>query len=224
MKYFFTLFSIMLGTYLTVISKSSATFSVSGVPELSEGEQVGIRGNILPLSWDKSLIMESTGLGWTITITLDEKAELVEYKYVVESSKNEETVWELDGYENRIATVSTSQKFNDQWDIMGAFPINDLVKIPSTKLLEDVEILGEVMWRIHPGIFKYNDSVSFYNNLDRLRMSFQTDRTYREAYKEISRFAGTLKCSHTYANFFNQIGLIKEIILEQPDKLPFGLT
>lgn len=102
--------------------------------------------------------------------------------------------------------------------------MDDLPKIPTAKLLEDAEILGESIWQIHPGIFKYNDSASFYNNLDMLRGSFQTDRTYREASKEISRFVGTLKCSHTYANFFNQIGLIKEIILEQPDKLPFGLT
>jgi hypothetical protein len=70
---------------------------------------------------------------------------------------------------------------------------------------------------------RYQDSVTYYSNLASLMDGFNEPVSYSRAYKEISKFVATIKCGHTFASPFNQTGFINNIILNQKDKLPFGL-
>src|SRR5262245_466977 len=76
--------------------------------------------------------------------------------------------------------------------------------VPSTKLLEDVDVLQRVFEAAHPGLYRYNTKPQMNRHFARLRAEFARDRTLAEAYVAFSQFLAKVKCGHTYANFFNQ--------------------
>jgi hypothetical protein len=54
-----------------------------------------------------------------------------------------------------------------------------------------------------------------------LRQEFARPRTVADAYLALARFTATLRCGHTYANFYNQSKLIQGALFELPLRLPF---
>ena len=93
--------------------------------------------------------------------------------------------------------------------------------IPSKKLLADFEIVKAAFTTIHPGLYRYNTPETIDQHLADLKMELSKDLTIPEAYIAFSRFTATIKCGHTYANFWNQPMLVKRAISYQPDKIPF---
>lgn len=211
-----TLLLGLLGYFL--MAQKQVAFSLENV-SVSNGQRIGIRGNTAPLSWEKSLLLQSKNDLFFITLSFTDTQKLIEYKYVLENATGKVT-WELDGQMNRlILPEETSTK--DQWDVSNNLKIKSLPKIPSTALLQDFEILQEAILTIHPGLYRYNTKESIAQHLAQLRNYLQQDLTYTEAYLAFSKLAGAIRCGHTYANFFNQNTLIQHLILNQEDKLPF---
>ena len=204
-----------------LIAQKQVAFSLENVP-VSNGQRIGIRGNTAPLSWEKSLLLQSKNDLFFITLSFTNTQKLIEYKYVLEDATGKVT-WELDGQMNRlILPEETSTK--DQWDVSNNLKIKSLPKISSTALLQDFEILQEAILTIHPGLYRYNTQESIAQHFAQLRDYLQQDLTYTEAYLAFSKLAGAIRCGHTYANFFNQNTLIQHLILNQPDKLPFAFN
>ena len=54
-----------------------------------------------------------------------------------------------------------------------------------------------------------------------MRRDFARGATLEQVYLRISDFCGSLKCGHTYANFFNQEDAVKRRIHERPNRVPF---
>lgn len=205
-----------------VQAQNSLTFFLKGITK--QNIKVAIRGNQMPLSWEKSIYLKKKNQGFEITIRFEENINFLEYKYVLED-ENGKLLWELDGSSNRLLPIKKGEnKVQDTWNILSNINIKDLPKISSEQLQADIKILKEAFLKLHPGTFRYNNAKSFEVNFRKLEESFTSPKTYKEAYKEISRFTATIQCGHTYANFFNQNRLIKNIILNQEDKLPFGFT
>lgn len=186
--------------------------------------KIGIRGNEYPLSWEKSIFLEKMNENYGKTIAFKSGLTFFEYKYVLESSDGKVT-FELDRQENRLGILNDSNRISlhDTWDKMPVYDISALPLIPVEKLIEDARLLGKVLWEVHPGVERYQDSVSYFQNLDQLIQTFNAPKSYANAYEEISKFLATIKCGHTFASPFNQSGFINNIILNQKDKLPFGI-
>ncbi len=139
--------------------------------------------------------------------------------------QNGKVTYELDGQENRLGIFVTTPKLTltDTWDVQPEYDVQNLPLIPAEQLKEDGEILGKALWELHPGVERYQDSAAYFSNLKQLMLAFNKPRSYAEAYKEISAFVATIQCGHTFASPFNQTGFINTIILNQQDKLPFGI-
>lgn len=45
--------------------------------------------------------------------------------------------------------------------------------------------------------------------------------SYREAYLHFLSLLAGIQCGHTFSNYYNQSGLIQQVVFDQPDKLPF---
>jgi hypothetical protein len=91
----------------------------------------------------------------------------------------------------------------------------------SSELQADVDILERAYRELHPGLLRYLDSEGLNRSFRRLREEFDRPRTAAEAYLAYARFAATIRCGHTYANFYNQSLPIKTALFEQGPRLPF---
>ena len=205
------------------IAQTTIKFSVENSPK-SGPVKVGVRGSEQPLSWEKTFYLAEQNGKYEVELTFSDDLTFFEYKYVVEGNDSK-TIFELDGQENRLGILNGTSNIllSDTWNVQTAYDIRNLPLIPIEKLKQDAEILGTALWTLHPGVERYQDSLSYFKNLNDLFSTFEKPLSYANAYKEISKFVATIKCGHTFSSPFNQTGFINNIILNQTDKLPFGL-
>jgi hypothetical protein len=92
----------------------------------------------------------------------------------------------------------------------------------SKGLLKDVDVLEKTYMALHPGLYRYNTRPEIDAAFAELRRKFGQDRTLPDSYLALSEFLATIKCGHTYANFFNQPDAVAKELLDKPNKVPFA--
>lgn len=85
----------------------------------------------------------------------------------------------------------------------------------------DIEILRRAYTQLHPGLFRYASPAQVGRRLERLERTFARDQSLPDAYLALSRFLATVRCGHTYANFYNQSDAVAAAVLAGTDRLPF---
>ena len=85
----------------------------------------------------------------------------------------------------------------------------------------DVAILRRAYTLLHPGLYRYNTPEAMAARFDQLERDLSADQSLGRAYLKLSRFLGTVKCGHTYANFFNQSDEAASALLQRRSFLPF---
>ncbi|HEX8276918.1 MAG TPA: hypothetical protein VF615_30030 [Longimicrobiaceae bacterium] len=93
-------------------------------------------------------------------------------------------------------------------------------RIPAAGLQQDFAVLRDAYETLHPGLYRYADSARVDAAWGALRAELGRDRTLAEAYLAVSVFLATVKCGHSYANFFNQTDAVADALLER-DRVPF---
>lgn len=92
--------------------------------------------------------------------------------------------------------------------------------LPAAGLAADVRLLREAYGALHPGLYRYNSTAQIDEAFAALEAEFARDRTLADAYLAFARFAGKIRCGHTYANFYNQTEAVRRALFEAP-RLPF---
>ena len=87
-------------------------------------------------------------------------------------------------------------------------------------LAGDIAILSEAL-RLHPGLYRYSNPAEIAGRLKRLGSDFTRSRTSEERYLLISRFLASIRCGHSYCNFFNQKKATASFLFDRPTRLPF---
>lgn len=180
---------------------------------------VGIRGNISPLSWEKTyLLTDVDGDGiYTAAITFDSKKDKLwlRYKYVYG-----DVVWELEQMANRVLALNGAPAaVANKWNIYVPFTKNQRLSVD--QLREEFDLIKHAYSTIHPGLFRYNSEAAMALNFKTLEDFLQQDRTLPELYLAYSRFLAKIKCGHTYCNFYNQPDEVKFPLFQQADRIPF---
>ncbi len=85
----------------------------------------------------------------------------------------------------------------------------------------DIAILRRAYTLLHPGLHRYSTPAQTAARFDRLESDFSRDQPLGEAYVTLSRFLGTVRCGHTYANFFNQSDAVAAQLFNNRNRLPF---
>jgi hypothetical protein len=85
----------------------------------------------------------------------------------------------------------------------------------------DIAILRRAYEQLHPGLYRYSTPAEMSARFDQLERAFSVDQTLGQAYLTLSRFLGTVRCGHTYANFFNQSETVARTLFENRNRLPF---
>ncbi len=90
------------------------------------------------------------------------------------------------------------------------------------KALEnDISVLRLAFISLHPGLYRYSTPTEVAARFDALEKDFPKAQSLGEAYLTLSRFLATIRCGHTYANFYNQSKAAVSALFSGTDKLPF---
>lgn len=87
-------------------------------------------------------------------------------------------------------------------------------------LAGDVAILREAL-ALHPGLYRYNSPREMAARIDALTPAFVAAPDLQARYLILSRFLATIRCGHSYANFFNQRRTVAAALFDRPTRLPF---
>jgi hypothetical protein len=85
----------------------------------------------------------------------------------------------------------------------------------------DVAILRSAYGQLHPGLYRYSTPDETNVRFDALERAFGEAGSDAARYIVLSRFLATIRCGHTYANFFNQSKAIGAELFSGKDRLPF---
>jgi hypothetical protein len=85
----------------------------------------------------------------------------------------------------------------------------------------DIAILREAYETLHPGLYRYNSRAEIDAHFDALGRAWSREQSLARAYLSLSQFLATIKCGHTYANFYNQSDAVHQQLFTARDRLPF---
>jgi hypothetical protein len=93
----------------------------------------------------------------------------------------------------------------------------------SASATSDIALLGEILTTLHPGLYHYASPKSIEAGLKALERGW-TKWDLKDRYLALARFLSTIKCGHSYPNFFNQKPDIQKALFDpdQPTRLPFA--
>lgn len=195
-------------------------FSVK-LPEEDSPGDVGVRGNIPPLSWDKTFFLEDADEDGIFTGTLTLKTDLPELQFKFVKNDHE---YELEDGDNRFLTLENDNlQVEANFDVYQALGPEELTQIrfDPAAIREDIAVLKLALSTIHPNLFRYIDPTELEEAYTELEHQLLTNNDLPSAYKYITRFIARIQCSHTITNPWNQKPLIKQALFYQPDKVPF---
>lgn len=98
--------------------------------------------------------------------------------------------------------------------------------LPATRSIaqlrvDDIAVLRRAYTAMHPGLHRYATPAQVDARLNALDRAFQRTDDLGARYLALSRFTGTVRCGHTYANFYNQKGSVAERLFGGRNRLPF---
>ncbi|HEU4411722.1 MAG TPA: S41 family peptidase [Polyangiaceae bacterium] len=89
------------------------------------------------------------------------------------------------------------------------------------ELLADAALLRRAYEALHPGLYRYNTPAQLGAHYAALERALGRDQSLQEAFIALTTFTATLKCGHSYPNFFNQPDEVAAAILNGQPCLPF---
>jgi hypothetical protein len=100
-------------------------------------------------------------------------------------------------------------------------PLSANSQISAADLQTDVAVLRRAYESLHPGLYRYNTKAEMDARFAALASQLNHDQSLQDAYLAFSQFAATIRCGHTYANFFNQPKSVAAALFQSPTRVPF---
>jgi len=86
---------------------------------------------------------------------------------------------------------------------------------------EDSDILRRAYEALHPGLYRYASPAAVTARFTRFAETFAAARDLPARYLALSRLLGTVRCGHSYANFYNQRRSVAQALFAGRNRLPF---
>lgn len=84
----------------------------------------------------------------------------------------------------------------------------------------DIAILRSAL-QLHPGLYRYSARDEVEERALALESAFTSAKDQATRYLALSSFLASIRCGHTYANFFNQSTAVSADLFDRPTRLPF---
>lgn len=91
----------------------------------------------------------------------------------------------------------------------------------SAALAADLPVLQRAYEALHPGLYRYQTPDQFRQRLAEAAAALKLPSDLDRQYLALSRLTASVRCGHTYANFYNQSKAVVEKLFSGKDKLPF---
>lgn len=88
-------------------------------------------------------------------------------------------------------------------------------------LAADIAILKQAYMAMHPGLQRYLTARELEQGFATLQRAWAANPSRADAYLALSRFLSTIKCGHSYANFYNQSDEVAAELFAGRTRLPF---
>lgn len=85
---------------------------------------------------------------------------------------------------------------------------------------DDVVLLEQAFTQLHPGLYRYLSAGQCAVGFRRLRQGLAAAPSLADAYLRLSAFLATIRCGHTYANFYNQKRAVSATLFGGRTRLP----
>lgn len=92
----------------------------------------------------------------------------------------------------------------------------------SATATDDISLLREILVTLHPGLYRYSSPKKVDSDLMQLGKTWTASPELSSRYLNLSHFLASIKCGHSYANFFNQTQAVKDQLFSGPTRLPFA--
>jgi hypothetical protein len=96
-----------------------------------------------------------------------------------------------------------------------------ITKPATASLAGDVDIIEESLRTLHPGLLRYNTLAQIDTGFTSLRKAFIEAPDLAQRYLALQRFLSSLRCGHSYCNFFNQSKAVATELFDRKSRLPF---
>lgn len=100
--------------------------------------------------------------------------------------------------------------------------------IPGAAFYADLQVLERAYKALHPGLYRYQTPEDFDDMLAHVRgdlgirlSSGPGEMTLRQAYLQLTFLLASIRCGHSYPNFFNQSDDVVTALFEGTNRLPF---
>jgi hypothetical protein len=102
---------------------------------------------------------------------------------------------------------------------VAALPAARLLAAPAE--VPDIAVLRDAYTSMHPGLHRYATPAQVDARLTALDRAFQRTDDLGRRYLALNRFTATVKCGHSYGNFYNQSKAVKRDLFAGRNRLPF---
>ncbi len=186
---------------------------------------VGVRGDTAPLSWERSLpLKDDDGNGvYSARLDFPDGTEEVGYKVVIESP-GAEVRWERGS--NRL--LLPGEMTADRRAFDGPQTGLPVPVLSQAELTEDLTVLREGLYALHPGLTLHNTAKDLARIFDRLDETADAlGAQYGDAipmpsvYLAVARAVAALRDGHTQVSMYNQQPLTEAALYHRPDRVPF---
>ncbi len=190
---------------------------------LPEGTKVGLRGNVEPLSWFKSMEMKPSGteMGKFELIVPFQHAsdQWLEFKFVIEGKP----VTFENLKDNRVAFLDQqSQVVESVWNLQQNILSLHVPPLNAYAVSQEMDLLVDALKSLHPGLYRYRSADQMDSMITSIKESLSEQVRYSDLFLYYSKLTAFFQCGHTFPSFFNQKALINQLIIRSPDKLPFS--
>lgn len=93
--------------------------------------------------------------------------------------------------------------------------------LPVDAMREDIALLRKAYEALHPGLLRYNTPQILNQRWAALDAAARAPMSLGAFYLVLARFLASIRCGHTYPNFYNQRRGVAAALFEAPDRLPF---
>ena len=214
--------TLLLSLFIAHLGYSQPTNEVTFRVKFDDVKSIknpGVRGNQAPLTWEKSFTLtdEDNDGVYEATVVFPGDVDELEYKFV----HGNKTQWELSSG-NRVLTITESFTTTVKtWNTPDAVDVLGLKPLTPQQLLQDFDIARKTLETAHPGLYRYHTKEEMDEIFRAFRDRFSKEMTHDQAYVAFSQLLARIQCSHTFANYHNQSPLIKQAVIDLPNKLPF---
>lgn len=107
--------------------------------------------------------------------------------------------------------------------VAGSLPARAVVPsglLQPSAMRADIAVLEQAYKALHPGLLRYNTLAQINARFAELRGAAETPMSLAAFYLRLSGFLGSIRCGHTYANFYNQRRAVAASLFEASDRLP----